>query len=75
MFIIIKTICSDKNNVKSYLISYHGNRAEACEKLSELINNKYENKVKEEGLVKIYDKGYIYNTISFIYQMLEIPDQ
>ena len=74
MFIIIKTVCNDKNNVKSELISSHDNKADACKKLSELIENKYENKVKEEGLIKILDKGYIFNSIRFIYQLLEIPD-
>ena len=42
MFIIIKTICNDKNNVESELISV--------------------------------EKGFIYNTISHIYQLLEIQD-
>ena len=74
MFIIIKTICNDKNNVKSELISQHNTCAEACEKMSTLIENKYENKAKSDGLVKIYEKGFIYNTISHIYQLLEIQD-
>lgn len=74
MFIIIKTVCNDKNHVKSELISHHENKAEACKKMSELIDNKYENKVKEDGLVKILEKGYMYNSISHIFQMLEIID-
>ena len=69
MFIIIKT--NSKTSI-SQLVSCHIERCQACEKLSELVDDKLDNKVKKNGVIKCYDKGYIYNSVSYLYQLIEI---
>ena len=72
MFIIIKTNLKNYNNIHSELVDSFESRSDACDKMMKLLTNKNKNEFKENGLIKVYEKGYINNTPLYIYQIIQI---
>ncbi len=77
MYVIIKTDCSKNiENITTELLSVHDDKSDAFEKLHSYIieNDKYCYKYHENGLIKVLLKGYVYNTISHYYEILDIDN-
>ena len=76
MFIIVKTYLKDGfANIYNEIISSHDNKSECCKALYNLIDNKHKSTILVNNVVRVHEQGWVKNTLSHIYQILEVPNK